>query len=139
MGGISTEGGVGNFIASKSRTHNYEDQAKQRNDESSDFKKSPAFYHSPSPLTALNCSGERAISSTLYAGGRSNGSPSPEADADLDEALMLALLALKAADSCEEMFVVRMLKDRPTPRSAGDRAGGGNATNVGSCALALAE
>jgi hypothetical protein len=65
------------------------------------------------------------MSSTLYAGGRSNRSPSPEADADLDESLMLALLALKVADSCEEMFVVRMLRDRPTPRSAGTRAGGG--------------
>ena len=39
MGGVSTEGGVGNFIASKSRAHNCEDQATQSNDESSDFKK----------------------------------------------------------------------------------------------------
>jgi len=63
------------------------------------------------------------MSSTLYAGGRSSGSPSPKAEADLDEALTLALLALKVADSCE-IFVVRMVRDRPTPRSAGARAGG---------------
>ena len=43
---------------------------------------------------------------------------------------MLTLLALKAADSSDEMFVVRMLRDRPTARDAGDRAGGGNVTKV---------
>ena len=55
------------------------------------------------------------MSSALYAGGRSNGSPSPGAVAGLDGAtLMLALLALNTTDPCE-MFVVRMLRDRPTP------------------------
>ena len=54
-----------------------------------------------------------AISSTLYAGGRSNGSPSSEARPDLDEAsLILALLVLSTAGS-GEIFVDRMLRDRP--------------------------
>ena len=74
------------------------------------------------------------MSTTLYAGGRSNGSPSSEAKPDLDVATpMLALLALSAAGSCE-MFVVRMLRDRPTPpRSTGARAGAGKVN--GSSAL----
>ncbi len=53
------------------------------------------------------------MSIAVYAGGRSNGSPSPEAKPDLNGAtLMLALLALKTPDPYE-MFVVRMLRDRP--------------------------
>ena len=71
---------------------------------------------SASLFTPRSRSGERAMSSALYAGGRSNGSPSP----DLDGAtLVLALLALNtAADPCGEMFVVRMLRERPTPARA---------------------
>jgi hypothetical protein len=120
-------GGV--TLSRPSLAHTTVRSSKQRNDESSDQRrkeKKPSFLfrHPPSALTALNGSGERAKSTTLYAGGRSNRSPSPEAETDLDESLTLALLALKAADSCEEMLVVRMLRDRPTPRSAGARAGG---------------
>ena len=49
-------------------------------------------------------------------GGRSNGSPSPEDNLN-GVSLMLALLALSTADSCET-FGMRMLKDRSTgPRS----------------------
>ncbi|KAH9007992.1 hypothetical protein EDB84DRAFT_1447213 [Lactarius hengduanensis] len=66
------------------------------------------------------------MSIAVYAGGRSNGSPSPEAKPDLDGAtLMLALVARTTPDPCE-IFVVRMLRDRPTPaRSVGSRAGAG--------------
>ena len=42
---------------------------------------------------------------------------------------MLALLTPKAADS-REMFVVRMLRDPPTPCEVGGRAGGSNVANV---------
>ena len=38
---------------------------------------------------------------------------------------MLALLTLKAADS-REMFVVRMLRDPPTPCTLRARSGGGS-------------
>ena len=88
-----------------------------------------------SPFTPRSRSGELSVSIAVYAGGRSNGSPSPEAKPDLNGAtLMLALLALKTPDPCE-MFVVRMLRDRPTPaRSAGARAGAGK--GKGSCVLA---
>jgi hypothetical protein len=47
---------------------------------------------------------------SLYAGGRSNGSPSP----DLGGATLALALLTAAADPCE-MFVVRMLRDQPTP------------------------
>jgi hypothetical protein len=61
------------------------------------------------------------MSSALYAGGRSNGSPSP----DLDGATLALALLTAVADPCE-MFVVRMLRDRPTPaRWAGAPAGAG--------------
>jgi len=53
------------------------------------------------------------MSSTLYAGGRSNESPSLEVGLD-GASLMLALLALNTADSCE-MFVVRIVRDRFGP------------------------
>ena len=45
---------------------------------------------------------------------------------------MLALLTPKAADSREmlEMFVVRMLRDPPTPYEVRVRAGGSNVANV---------
>lgn len=74
------------------------------------------------------------MSSTLYAGGISNGSPSSEARPDLDETtLVLALLVLSTAGS-GEIFVVRMLRDLPTVgRSTSARAGAGRVN--GSCAL----
>ncbi|KAH9170902.1 hypothetical protein EDB89DRAFT_2243788 [Lactarius sanguifluus] len=69
---------------------------------------------------------ERDMSIAVYAGGRSNGSPSPEAKPDLDGAtLMLMLLARNTQDPCE-ILVVRMLRDRPTTaRSVGSRVGAG--------------
>ncbi|KAH9017543.1 hypothetical protein EDB84DRAFT_1679520 [Lactarius hengduanensis] len=75
------------------------------------------------------------MSIAVYVGGRSNGSPSPGAKPDLDEAtLMLALLALNTADPCE-ISVVRMLRDRPNLRAGvGTRAGAGKGN--GSCVLA---
>ncbi len=54
------------------------------------------------------------MSSALNAGGRSGGSLSPEAKPNLDGTLMPALLALNTPDPCE-VFVVRLLRDRPTP------------------------
>lgn len=98
----------------------------------------PSFQscHSlPMPGSPFTRSGESDMSIAVYAGGRSNGSPSAEAKPDLDEAtLMLALLARTTPDP-GEIFVVRMLRDRPTPaRSVGSRAGAGKGN--GSCVLA---
>src|SRR6267378_2291206 len=76
------------------------------------------------PSTARNYTGERAMSSAVYAGGRSNKSPSPDLKSVLEGVtLMLALLALNAC----EMFVVRILRDRPTPtRCPGEGKGEGS-------------
>jgi hypothetical protein len=79
-------------------------------------KQRPAFYlvircprspHAAATETA-------PMSTALYAGGRSNGSPSPEADLD-GASLMLALLALIIPPFFREMFVVRIVRDRVIP------------------------
>ncbi|KAI9437487.1 hypothetical protein H4582DRAFT_2129352 [Lactarius indigo] len=59
------------------------------------------------------------VSIAVNARGKSNGSPSAEFKPGLDWAtLMLALLALNTPDPCE-IFVVRMLRDRPARTGPG--------------------
>ncbi|KAH8977733.1 hypothetical protein EDB86DRAFT_3249515 [Lactarius hatsudake] len=93
------------------------------------WSKKPSFrscHSPPMPGSPFTRSGDRDMSIAVYAGGRSNGSPSAEAKPHLDGAtLMLALRALNTPDPCE-IFVVWMLRDRRTPaRSVGSRAGAG--------------
>ena len=72
--GISTEGRVGNFIASESRAHNCKIKQSKATTNYLIFEKPSSITRRPrSPHS--NCIEERPISDTLYAGGRSNGSP----------------------------------------------------------------
>ncbi|KAI9429978.1 hypothetical protein H4582DRAFT_2133982 [Lactarius indigo] len=73
-----------------------------------------SIYRSP-PMTWSPFTGseDHVMSIVVYAGGKSNGSPSVEVKPGLNlVTLMLALLALNTPDPCG-IFVVRMLRDPP--------------------------
>ena len=71
--GISTEGRVGNFIASESRAHNCKIKESKATTDYLIIKAQLSITRRPHSRTQT--ASKSAPSGTLYAGGRSNGSP----------------------------------------------------------------